>query len=564
MSRFVHATATVVIGVVALALAGHAPVAADPEPALRLLAIGIGPGGGAPVSDGRHIWVPDELGVTQVDAVTGQPVARLSLGANASVATDGESVWIGSYSRNTVAPVDPGAGVVDESRRIEIGAPAGMALGLGSLWVVSPIGSTVHRIDPTDGRIAATIPVESWGGIAVGDDAVWLTHGESGGLQRIDPVTNTAEPVDIGVDEPIALATADGDVWVGSFSGQVARYLPATGDVEVATPRIDGVTGRPIFGLAPADDRVWVVGAPFVSSFADAITEPGYVSAIDPETLEALSVRSIESLGVGAQLAADAIWTVVSYDTLVAIPTDTGTAGDVRTAATAPEGSVRFVRGIAYAEVDDDVEIPLDVYAPADAVDAPNVILVPGGPLPFENRHYLGSLAAALADRGVVAYTIDYRSSATGDSLLEAHADVACAIGWVRDHATVFGGDPSRIVAVGHSYGGDLVLNSAIGADELVTCDGVIQRPDAAVPIAGFGLHSLASLAYDLPIHLVVGSEDGPFAATELERRLTEDGYEDVRLTIVEGASHDDIYDAGDTYPTLGIILELAGPESQG
>jgi dienelactone hydrolase len=184
---------------------------------------------------------------------------------------------------------------------------------------------------------------------------------------------------------------------------------------------------------------------------------------------------------------------------------------------------------------------------------------VPGGPLPFGIRHYLGSLAAALADRGAVAITIDYRSSETGHGLTEAQADVACAIAWVRDHAAEYGGDPDHIVAAGHSYGGNLVLNSAIGADELATCEGIVERPDAAVPIAGFDLHSVPNLTGDIPIHLVVGSEDGPVQATDLQRRLTEAGYDHVDLTIVEGATHDDIFDASDSVPTLGLILHASG-----
>jgi hypothetical protein len=99
-----------------------------------------------------------------------------------------------------------------------------------------------------------------------------------------------------------------------------------------------------------------------------------------------------------------------------------------------------------------------------------------------------------------------------------------------------------------------------IGADELATCDGVVERPDAAVPIAGIDLESTPDLPVDIPVHLIVGSDDDPFMATALKRRLTDAGYEDVSLTIVDGATHDDIYDASDSVPTLGLIRGPAQP----
>ena len=529
-------------------------------PAEDLDLVPVGPGVHDPVTDGRSVWVPHELGITRYDAMTGALMQRFSVGANASVAVDDESAWIASFARDIVVPVDPASGEVHRDRAVSIEAPGAMALGFGSLWVLSPGRGVFHRIDPTDGRVLAAIDVGTWGTMAVGPDAVWLSSESAGGLLRVDPETNDAEPIDVGARQPTSVAVGAGAVWVATFMGQLIRYDPVKHETLAQQIFLQRPGSLPIFGLRVTEGAVWLSGSARIDSYADVVGKPGHVARLDPISLEVQEAHAIPAAGFGNVLAGDSLWVATGYEDIVRLPI----AGGATEQGPAPSGSpaeftVAYEGGITYSSPSDSEPIPLDVYAPRGAVDAPVVILVPGGPLPFGNRHYLGSLAAALADRGAIAIPIDYRSSATGQGIQQAREDLACAVAWARAHASEHGGDPDRVIAVGHSYGSEMVLHAAVGGDERVSCQGTAQRPDAVVGIAGFTVDIADQPPTGVPIDLVVGSEDdNAFSAGPLHDRLLEAGY-DATLLVVEGANHDDIYDATDSQPTLGLIMEAAG-----
>ena len=65
--------------------------------------------------------------------------------------------------------------------------------------------------------------------------------------------------------------------------------------------------------------------------------------------------------------------------------------------------------------------------------------------------------ARALADRGMVAFTAEYRVKSRNQTTpLECVKDAKSAIRWVRAHAAELGIDPSRVAASGGSAGGHL------------------------------------------------------------------------------------------------------------
>jgi acetyl esterase/lipase len=94
----------------------------------------------------------------------------------------------------------------------------------------------------------------------------------------------------------------------------------------------------------------------------------------------------------------------------------------------------------------------LDVYAPRDARDRPVVIFWYGGSWTHGSKADYRFVGAALAERGFVAVLPDYRlyPEVTFPAFCE---DGAHAIVWVETHAQEFGGDPRRIVLMGHSAG---------------------------------------------------------------------------------------------------------------
>jgi acetyl esterase/lipase len=88
------------------------------------------------------------------------------------------------------------------------------------------------------------------------------------------------------------------------------------------------------------------------------------------------------------------------------------------------------------------------------------VIVVHGGGWRSEERSDFPSWDTWLADEGYVVFDIDYRLSPP-PSWQDAPADVACAVGWVKENASRYGVDPERVALLGRSAGGHLALLTA-------------------------------------------------------------------------------------------------------
>ncbi len=111
---------------------------------------------------------------------------------------------------------------------------------------------------------------------------------------------------------------------------------------------------------------------------------------------------------------------------------------------------------------DSDNGLYLDVYAPASASNAPVVVFFYGGSWKNGKRKWYSYVGKTLASNGIVTFIPDYRKYP--DVQFPAFVDdAATATRWVRDHASEFGGDPSRIYVMGHSAGGQIAA--------LVACD---------------------------------------------------------------------------------------------
>lgn len=95
----------------------------------------------------------------------------------------------------------------------------------------------------------------------------------------------------------------------------------------------------------------------------------------------------------------------------------------------------------------------LDVYGPPDGKPgAPVALFVYGGGWNTGSRREYQWAGKMLAAQGFVTVVADYRL--TPEVRFPAFVeDVAKAVRWAVDHAPEHGGDPSRIVLVGHSAG---------------------------------------------------------------------------------------------------------------
>ena len=97
----------------------------------------------------------------------------------------------------------------------------------------------------------------------------------------------------------------------------------------------------------------------------------------------------------------------------------------------------------------------LDVYAPAGARNLPVVFWIHGGGWQTGNKELVALKPKAFMDAGFVFVSINHRLLPAVD-MAAITSDVAAALGWVHKNIAKHGGDPARLLVMGHSSGGQL------------------------------------------------------------------------------------------------------------
>ena len=113
----------------------------------------------------------------------------------------------------------------------------------------------------------------------------------------------------------------------------------------------------------------------------------------------------------------------------------------------------QVTRNVPYA-TDSERQV-LDVYAPADAKNLPVVFWIHGGGWQSGDKTMVALKPKAFTDAGFVFVSINHRLL-PGVDMGAITGDVARAIGWVHRHIAAHGGDPGRLLVMGHSSGGQL------------------------------------------------------------------------------------------------------------
>ena len=167
-----------------------------------------------------------------------------------------DAVWVSSARLNHVVQLLPATNTVGLTADVKRPC-SGLADGFGSIWVPSCGDHVLLRIDPTTAKPVATIsvvPVNSEGGITVGDGSVWIVAKPST-LVRIDPTTNkVAASIDLpsGSENPLF---ADGFVWVSSFEhDSLLKVDPKANKIVATIP----VGPKPRF-LTSGADSIWTL-----------------------------------------------------------------------------------------------------------------------------------------------------------------------------------------------------------------------------------------------------------------------------------------------------------------
>jgi arylformamidase len=111
-------------------------------------------------------------------------------------------------------------------------------------------------------------------------------------------------------------------------------------------------------------------------------------------------------------------------------------------------------RDIPYAEPVQERQV-LDVYSPPNAKNLPVVFWIHGGGWQAGDKTDIQIKPQAFMDKGFVFVSTNYRLLPTVE-MGTIVRDIAKSIQWVHEHIASYGGDPERLLVMGHSAGAQL------------------------------------------------------------------------------------------------------------
>jgi acetyl esterase/lipase len=190
----------------------------------------------------------------------------------------------------------------------------------------------------------------------------------------------------------------------------------------------------------------------------------------------------------------------------------------------------------------------LDVYQPTQQAAAPRpvVLFIHGGSWNSGSKDdfIYKAIGRRLAKNGFVGVVISYRLSPRVRVPQQAD-DCARALAWTVNHIKEYGGDPARIVLMGHSAGGGLAALLATGSDTLLARHGLSRTAAHAVLLddpAGLDmLDYLTKMQYEGDAQYLI-----PFTKDPAVWRQASALYH-----LQAGAPPYSLYIGGDTYPSI-------------
>ncbi len=152
-------------------------------------------------------------------------------------------------------------------------------------------------------------------------------------------------------------------------------------------------------------------------------------------------------------------------------------------AAAAQASAQDAKRTFAYAEKAHERQV-LDVYSPPGAKGLPVVFWIHGGGWQAGDKSDVQLKPTWFMDKGFVFVSTNYRLLPTVD-MGTIVRDVAKAVRWVREHIAEHGGDPDRILVMGHSAGAQLAALVCTD-DRYLRAEGVpLAAIKGCVPVDG-------------------------------------------------------------------------------
>jgi acetyl esterase/lipase len=124
----------------------------------------------------------------------------------------------------------------------------------------------------------------------------------------------------------------------------------------------------------------------------------------------------------------------------------------------------------------------LDVYAPANVERAPVVVFIHGGEWARGDKSAVSTKPKFFNEKGIIFISANYRLSTTDKHPAQV-TDIASALKWTRDNIEKLGGDPKKIVLMGHSAGCHMVTLVGLDAQYLA---GVGMKPSDLLAVVSW------------------------------------------------------------------------------
>src|SRR5262245_5038022 len=173
------------------------------------------------------------------------------------------------------------------------------------------------------------------------------------------------------------------------------------------------------------------------------------------------------------------------------------------TGAQAQSHKVTEVRNVDYVAGPDypDGKDRLDLYIPAGLTHSPVIVSLPGGALEIGDRSEERFVGQRFASAGYLTVIPSYRLSPQVSH--PAHIqDVAAAFAWVKHNIRQHGGDPDRIMVIGHSAGAYLAMLLAADPRYLAAHQLSPRDIKGVVPVSGFFWVDKPGVGPDRPLEI--------------------------------------------------------------
>jgi acetyl esterase/lipase len=151
-------------------------------------------------------------------------------------------------------------------------------------------------------------------------------------------------------------------------------------------------------------------------------------------------------------------------------------------AAQAQEFNGNVKRDIPYATAHE--RQVLDIYSHAGAKDLPVVFWIHGGGWQTGDKSSVQLKPQAFTEKGFVFVSTNYRLLPEVE-MATINSDIAKSLGWVHEHIDEHGGDPERLLVMGHSAGAQLAALVCIDDRHLKAVGVPLSSIKGCVPVDG-------------------------------------------------------------------------------